>query len=75
MASGALEPHRSYVSVNADSNPSGLYAAGDVVRGLNQVVVAEAESAVAATDIRKKLHTRQEVSCKPWLTAARYALP
>jgi thioredoxin reductase (NADPH) len=32
-----------------------LYAAGDVVRGLNQFVVAAAESAIAATDIHKKL--------------------
>jgi thioredoxin reductase (NADPH) len=32
-----------------------LYAAGDVVRGLNQVVVAAAESAIAATDIHNKL--------------------
>jgi len=32
-----------------------LYAAGDVVRELNQVVVAAAESAIAATDIHNKL--------------------
>jgi thioredoxin reductase (NADPH) len=35
-----------------------LYAAGDVVRGLNQVVVAAAESAIAATDIHNKLRGR-----------------
>ena len=29
----------------------GLYAAGDVVRGLNQIVVAMGHAAVAATDI------------------------
>jgi len=34
-----------------------LYAAGDVVRGLNQVVVAAAEGAIAATDIHNKLRT------------------
>jgi len=34
-----------------------LYAAGDVVRGLNQVVVAAAEGAVAATDIHNQLRT------------------
>jgi thioredoxin reductase (NADPH) len=32
-----------------------LYAAGDVVRGLNQVIVAASESAIAATDIHNKL--------------------
>ena len=32
-----------------------LYAAGDVVRGLNQVVVAAAEGAIAAVDIHNKL--------------------
>ena len=33
----------------------GLYAAGDVVRGLNQIAVATAEAAVAATDIHNRL--------------------
>lgn len=33
----------------------GLYAAGDVVRGLNQIAVATAEAAIAATDIHKRL--------------------
>ena len=32
-----------------------LYAAGDVVRGLNQVAVAAAEGAIAAVDIHNKL--------------------
>ncbi|WP_428153288.1 NAD(P)/FAD-dependent oxidoreductase [Brevundimonas sp.] len=32
-----------------------LYAAGDVVRGLNQIAVATAEAAVAATDIHNRL--------------------
>jgi thioredoxin reductase (NADPH) len=43
--------------VDAHQNTSvpGLYAAGDVVRGLNQVVVAAAEAAIAATDIHNKL--------------------
>jgi thioredoxin reductase (NADPH) len=34
-----------------------LYAAGDVVRGLNQVVIAAAEAAIAATDIHNRLRT------------------
>jgi thioredoxin reductase (NADPH) len=33
----------------------GLYAAGDVVLGLNQISVAQAEGAIAATDIHNKL--------------------
>ena len=43
--------------VNAHQQTSipGLYAAGDVVRGLSQVVVACAEAAIAATDIHNQL--------------------
>ena len=33
----------------------GLYAAGDVVRGLNQISIAEAEAAIAATDVHNRL--------------------
>ncbi len=33
----------------------GLYAAGDVVRGLNQIAVAAGEAAIAATDIHRRL--------------------
>ncbi len=33
----------------------GLYAVGDVVRGLNQISIAEAEAAIAATDIHNRL--------------------
>lgn len=33
----------------------GLYAAGDVVRGLNQICVAEAEAAIAATAMHNRL--------------------
>jgi len=45
------------LKVNAHQQTSvpGLYAAGDVVRGLNQVVVAAAEAAIAATDIHNQL--------------------
>jgi hypothetical protein len=32
-----------------------FYAAGDIVRGLNHVIVAAAQSAIAATVIRSKL--------------------
>lgn len=36
----------------------GLYAAGDLVRGLNQITVAEAEAAIAATDMHNQLRAR-----------------
>ena len=32
----------------------GLYAAGDMVRGLNQISIAQAEAAIAATDIHNR---------------------
>jgi thioredoxin reductase (NADPH) len=37
----------------------GLYAAGDMVRGLNQLSIAQAEGAIAATDIHNKLRKAQ----------------
>lgn len=40
----------------------GLYAAGDVVRGLNQIAVATAEAAVAATDIHNRLREADGLS-------------
>lgn len=45
-ADGCLE-----VDLHQRTSVPGLYAAGDVVRGLNQIAVATAEAAVAATDI------------------------
>lgn len=36
----------------------GLYAAGDVVRGLNQIAVATAEAAIAATAIHNRLRKK-----------------
>lgn len=43
------------VDLHQASSVPGLYAAGDVVRGLNQIAVATAEAAVAATDIHNRL--------------------
>jgi len=43
------------VSDHQETSIEGLYAAGDVVRGLNQIAVAAAEAAIAATDIHKRL--------------------
>jgi thioredoxin reductase (NADPH) len=47
---GALQ-----VNEHQQTSVAGIYAAGDLVRGLNQVVVAAAEAAIAATDIHNKL--------------------
>ncbi len=46
-------------NAHQETSVSRLYAAGDVVRGLNQVVVAAAESAIAATDIHNKTSRRR----------------
>lgn len=43
------------VNAHQETSVAGLYAAGDIVRGLNQIVVAAAEAAIAATDIHNKL--------------------
>jgi thioredoxin reductase (NADPH) len=54
---GAQMDESNALRVNSHQQTSveGLYAAGDIVRGLNQVVVAAAEAAIAATDIHNKL--------------------
>jgi thioredoxin reductase (NADPH) len=46
------------VDEHQQTSVAGLYAAGDLVRGLNQVVVAAAEAAIAATDIHNRLRIR-----------------
>lgn len=43
------------VDAHQRTSVDGLYAAGDVVRGLNQIAVAAAEAAIAATDIHNRL--------------------
>lgn len=43
------------VDLHQTTSVPGLYAAGDVVRGLNQIAVATAEAAVAATAIHNAL--------------------
>jgi len=54
---GATADPAGCLQVNAHQETSvrGLYAAGDLVRGLNQIAVAEAEAAIAATDIHNRL--------------------
>ena len=49
-AAGCLQ-----VGDHQETGVEGLYAAGDVVRGLNQISVAQAEGAIAATDVHNKL--------------------
>ncbi|WP_292067787.1 NAD(P)/FAD-dependent oxidoreductase [Brevundimonas sp. UBA7664] len=46
---------RLFVDPHQQTSIAGLYAAGDVVRGLNQIAVASAEAAVAATAIHNSL--------------------
>lgn len=49
------EDGRLFVDPHQSTSEKGLYAAGDVVRGLNQIAVATAEAAVAATAIHNGL--------------------
>lgn len=49
------EDGRLFVDARQQTSIEGLYAAGDVVRGLNQIAVASAEAAVAATAIHNAL--------------------
>ncbi len=49
------EDGRLYVGEHQETSVDGLYAAGDVVRGLNQISVAEGEASIAATAIHNRL--------------------
>lgn len=46
---------RLFVGDHQETSVPGLYAAGDVVRGLNQISTAEGEGAIAATDVHNAL--------------------
>jgi thioredoxin reductase (NADPH) len=46
---------RLIVDDHQQTSVEGLYAAGDVVRGLNQIAVADGEAAIAATAIHNRL--------------------
>ncbi|MBW3559404.1 MAG: NAD(P)/FAD-dependent oxidoreductase [Proteobacteria bacterium] len=50
---------RLWVNGHMMTSIDGLYAAGDMVRGLNQLSIAQAEGAIAATDIHNKLRKAQ----------------
>jgi thioredoxin reductase (NADPH) len=43
------------VDSHQESSIEGLFAAGDVVRGLNQISVANGEASIAATAIHNRL--------------------
>jgi thioredoxin reductase (NADPH) len=49
------EDDRLWVNGHMMTSIEGLYAAGDMVRGLNQLSIAQAEGAIAATDIHNRL--------------------
>ncbi|WP_374471788.1 NAD(P)/FAD-dependent oxidoreductase [Phenylobacterium sp.] len=49
------ETGRLVVGDHQETTVPGLYAAGDVVRGLNQISTAQGEAATAATDIHNRL--------------------
>ena len=49
------ESGRLYTDEHQQTSMAGLYGAGDVVRGLNQISVAEGEAAIAATTIHNRL--------------------
>jgi thioredoxin reductase (NADPH) len=49
------ESGRLVTDEHMQTSVEGLYAAGDVVRGLNQISVAEGEAAIAATAIHNRL--------------------
>lgn len=53
---------RLIVSEHQETSVPGLYAAGDVVRGLNQISTAEGEGAIAATAIHNRLRETGQVS-------------
>lgn len=53
------EDGRLFTDAHQQTSVPGLYAAGDVVRGLNQIAVATAEAAVAATDIHNRLRAAE----------------
>jgi thioredoxin reductase (NADPH) len=57
---GAAEDRGGCLHVDEHQRTSveGLYAAGDLVRGLNQISVAQAEGAIAATDIHNRMDGR-----------------
>lgn len=63
---GALtaKDDRLWVNDHQMTSIPGLYAAGDMVRGLNQISIAQAEAAIAATDIHNRLREAQPATSR-----------
>jgi len=59
-AAGCLQ-----VSDHQETSVAGFYAAGDLVRGLNQISIAQAEGAIAATDIHNRLRRNEPAGHAP----------
>jgi thioredoxin reductase (NADPH) len=55
------EGGRLVVNAHQQTSVPGLYAAGDVVRGLNQISTAEGEGAIAATDVHNRLRNARRL--------------
>jgi thioredoxin reductase (NADPH) len=55
------ESGRLIVGEHQETSVRGLYAAGDVVRGLNQISTAEGEGAIAATHIHNSLRAIERI--------------
>jgi thioredoxin reductase (NADPH) len=55
VGAATAEDGRLMVSDHQETSVAGLYAAGDLVRGLNQIATAMAEAAIAATDMHNRL--------------------
>lgn len=64
---GAEHDAENNLIVDADQQTSiqGLYAVGDVVRGLNQIAVATGEAAIAAANIHKRLREKERSFAQP----------
>lgn len=61
---------RLFVSEHQETSVRGLYAAGDLVRGLNQISVANGEAAIAATAVHNALPMVPALSVWPLSQAA-----
>lgn len=56
------------VDAHGRTGVSGLYAAGDVVRALDQISVAAGQAAIAATDIHQWLRSHHGREISSWIT-------
>lgn len=62
LGAARAEDGRLVVDDHGRTSVPGFYAAGDVVRGLNQIAVAAAEAAVASTDIHNHLRAAESLT-------------